>query len=190
MSCSEIDLNDYFFGEAPEAEAHVAGCAACSADLDQLRATRSALLTLREEEPPQRIGFVSDKIFEPSPLRRFLANFWLSGARLGFASAAMLSVALLVFSARIQQPRVIERQVQVAAQPVDVDAAVAKAVKAAMAGEEKKTRLLLEASDRRHQLEERELAGRVVAYTTYLQKTLLTNNKVLLSSDRDEAPVK
>jgi hypothetical protein len=83
-----------------------------------LRATRTSLLTLREEEPPQRIGFVSDKIFEPSPVRRFFANFWLSGARLGFAGAGMLSIALIVFAARVE-PTVMQQ--------VAVDAAVTKA---------------------------------------------------------------
>jgi hypothetical protein len=180
MGCTEIDVRDYFFGELPEAEGHIAGCADCTAALAQLRSTRAALLTLRDEEPPQRIGFVSDKIFEPSPLRRFLANFWLSGARLGFASAAMLSVALLVFSARMQ-PKVIERRVEVASasQQADVNAAVARAVKTAMAEQEQKTRQLLAASDRRHQLEERELAIRVADYTTNLEKTMAMNNKLM-----------
>ena len=58
---------------------------------------QTALFSLREEEIPQRIGFVSDQIFEPSPWRRGWAAFWGSAARLGFASAAMLSVALVVF---------------------------------------------------------------------------------------------
>jgi hypothetical protein len=53
-----------------------------------------------EEEIPQRIAFVSDKIFEPSPWRRWLAAFWNSGARLGFASAAMLSASLVLFALR------------------------------------------------------------------------------------------
>jgi anti-sigma factor RsiW len=177
MSCSEFDLRDYFFGELPEAERasaerHVAGCAECEAGLEQLRGIRGTLMTLREEELPRRIGFVSDKIFEPSPFRRWMSAFWLSGARLGFASAAMLSVALLVFSAR-QQPKVIERRVEVAAaSQVDVKAVVAEAVSLAMAEQEKKTRALLLASDQRHQLEERQLALRVSDYTTNLEKRL------------------
>ncbi len=181
--CSEFDVKDYFFGEVPDSGNHLATCGACMAELDQLRAVRSTLLTLHEQEPPQRIGFVSDKIFEPSPLRRFFASFWLSGARLGFASAAMLSVALLVFSARTQ-PRIIERRVEVAqaAAPVDVDAAVAKAVSVAMAGQEKKYRILLEASDRKHQVEERQLAIRVAEYVTNLEKTMGTNNRLQLTS--------
>lgn len=101
MSCSPFDLRDYFLQElaVPQrrlVESHVKTCPACRAELDQLQLTESALLTLREEEIPQRIAFVSDPVFEPSPLRRFFSDFWGSAARLGFASAAMLSAALVV----------------------------------------------------------------------------------------------
>jgi hypothetical protein len=178
MGCTEIDVRDYFFGELPEAEGHIAACADCTAALGQLRATRTALLTLREEEPPQRIGFVSDKIFQPSPVRRFFASFWLSGARLGFASAAMLSIALLAFSAR---------PVQVATQQMDVNAVVAKAVKTAMAQEEQKTQLLLEAADRKHQEKEDALALRVGEYITNLDKTMAMNNKLMSIGYNSEA---
>src|SRR5258708_37318755 len=58
--------------------------------------TQAALFSLRDEEIPQRIAFVSDKVFEPSPWRRWWSAFWGSTARLSFASAAMLSAAILV----------------------------------------------------------------------------------------------
>jgi anti-sigma factor RsiW len=101
MSCSPFDVRDYFLDELPnprrlEVEAHVQHCQACREELDRLRLTRTALMTLGEEEMPRRIGFVSDQVFEPSPWRRGWAALWGSGARLGFASAAMLSVAILV----------------------------------------------------------------------------------------------
>ena len=103
MSCSPFDLRDYLLkelsdGERRQVDAHVRGCAACREELERLQLTEAALFSLRDEEIPQRIAFVSDKIFEPSPWRRAWAAFWGSGARLGFASAAMLSVALIVFS--------------------------------------------------------------------------------------------
>jgi hypothetical protein len=106
MSCSPFDLRDYFFQELSDphrqrqVEAHVKTCAPCREELDRLRLTGAALHSLAEEEIPQRIAFVSDKIFEPSPWRRWLAAFWNSGARLGFASAAMLSASLVVFALR------------------------------------------------------------------------------------------
>src|SRR5579872_2331072 len=103
MSCSPFDLRDYFLQELADpqqrqVEAHIRGCDPCREELDRLRITEAALFSLRDEEIPQRIAFVSDKIFEPSPWRRWLAAFWGSTARLGFASAAMLSAAIL-FSA-------------------------------------------------------------------------------------------
>ena len=103
MSCSPFDLRDYVLKELSDAErkqvdAHVKGCGGCREEVERLRLTEAALFSLREEEIPQRIAFVSDKIFEPSPWRRGWAAFWASTARLGFASAALLSLALMVFS--------------------------------------------------------------------------------------------
>ena len=106
MSCTDFDLRDYFFGELPEAqrsaaERHVAACGECGAGMEQLEAMRGGLLVLRDEEPPQRIGFVSDKVFRTFSGASLVPRIsGLSGARMGFASAAMLSVALLVFAAR------------------------------------------------------------------------------------------
>src|ERR1051326_3096950 len=99
MSCSPFELKDYYLQELShpqqrEVEAHVKGCQVCREELDQLQLTGAALLSLRDEEIPQRIAFVSDKVFEPSPWRRWWTAFWGSSARLAFASAAMLSAAL------------------------------------------------------------------------------------------------
>jgi hypothetical protein len=103
MTCSPFDLRDYFLQELPDpqqrqVEAHVRLCQPCREELDRLRVTEAALLCLRDEEIPQRIAFVSDKIFEPSPWRRWWAAFWGSAARLGFASAALLSAAIVVYA--------------------------------------------------------------------------------------------
>jgi hypothetical protein len=147
MSCSPFDLRDYFYQELADpqrgqVEAHVKTCQPCREELDRLRLTEAALFALREEEIPQRIAFVSDPVFEPSPWRRALSAFWNSGARLGFASAAMLSAALVVFALHRPAPAPV---VSVAPAPVQtvaaaspglteaevqarVDAAVAKAV--------------------------------------------------------------
>jgi anti-sigma factor RsiW len=96
MSCSPFDLKDYVFGElsaqdARTLETHIAGCGDCRGELERLRLTHAALASLRDEELPRRIAFVSDKVFEPNWWQRF----WQSGPRLGFASAAMLSLAIL-----------------------------------------------------------------------------------------------
>src|SRR5262245_44643585 len=101
MSCSPFDLRDFYLKELADpqqrqVEVHIRSCAPCRDELDRLRLTEAALFSLREEEIPQRIAFVSDKIFEPSPWRRAWAAFWGSGAKLGFAGAGMLSTAILV----------------------------------------------------------------------------------------------
>jgi anti-sigma factor RsiW len=109
MSCSPFDLRDYFLKElsAPERQQvdfHLKTCPACREEVDRLRLTEAALTSLHEEEVPRRLAFVSDKIFEPSPWARAWAGFWNSGAKLGFASAAMLSVALVTFSLTGHRP--------------------------------------------------------------------------------------
>ncbi len=129
MSCSPFDLRDYLLKELSETEtrqvdAHVRGCAGCREEVERLRLTEAALFALRDEEIPQRIAFVSDKIFEPSPWRRAWAGFWGSSARLGFASAAMLSIALVVFS--LARP---------AGAPVDRGPATARVIAPAAASE-------------------------------------------------------
>lgn len=97
MNCSQFDLKALFLGELAGAEkagteTHVKACPACREEFERLEATRTALLSLPEEEPPRRIAFVSDRVFEP----RWWQRVWRSGPALGFASAAMLSLAILV----------------------------------------------------------------------------------------------
>src|SRR3954471_22266038 len=130
MSCSPFDLRDYHFQELADpqrllVESHVKTCQPCREELAQLQLTESALFTLREEEIPQRIAFVSDPVFEPSPVRRFFSDVWGSSARLGFASAAMLSTALMVFSLTRPAPAPVQVANGVDVQAI-VDAAVAK----------------------------------------------------------------
>jgi anti-sigma factor RsiW len=109
MSCSPFDLKDYFLKELPspqrlQVEAHVKNCLTCREELDRLQLTEAALFSLRDEEIPQRIAFVSDQIFEPSPLRRWFSGFWGSTGRLAFASALMLSTSIFYFAATRPAP--------------------------------------------------------------------------------------
>jgi hypothetical protein len=118
MSCSPFDLKDYFFeeldgAERKQVEAHVTGCRACREELSRLRLTGTTLLSLREEEIPRRIAFVSDPVFEPSAWRRWWSGFWNTPARLGFGSAALVSAALVVFALARPAPVQPVRQVQV-----------------------------------------------------------------------------
>src|SRR5262245_1841869 len=103
VGCSPFDLRDYFFGELSRedhkaVDRHVASCAGCREEFENLRLAQSTLLSLRDEEPPRRIAFVSDPVFEPSWWRRV----WRSGPALGFASAAMLSAAILVHAVAVR----------------------------------------------------------------------------------------
>jgi hypothetical protein len=110
MSCSPFDLRDYFFGELPEegrhlVELHSRSCVQCREELNRLLSTQAALLAVADEEIPQRIGFVSDRVYEPSRLLRWWRTFWGSAPRLGFASAAMLSAAIIVSA--MHRPNVV-----------------------------------------------------------------------------------
>jgi anti-sigma factor RsiW len=165
MSCSPFDLRDYFFEELPETErrkvdAHVRACPACTTELDRLRLTRGALMSVPDEEMPQRIGFVSDKVFEPSAARRWWAAFWGSAAKLGFASAAMLSVALVVLALHRPAPvappaPVLQSQAPDVSQKIDD--ALRKAIAETQERDDQRTKALLAAAERRHDLEHRML---------------------------------
>ncbi len=100
------ELRDYAFDELPASartamEQHITNCRDCAAELDGLRLTTAALRILPDREIPQRIAFVSDKVFEPSAAARWFSGFWSSASKLGFASACILSVGLIV-SASLQ----------------------------------------------------------------------------------------
>ncbi|MDP9054477.1 MAG: zf-HC2 domain-containing protein [Acidobacteriota bacterium] len=128
-------LRDYAFDELPASERdsmdrHLAQCAECALEFDRLQLTAAALRILPDREIPQRIAFVSDKVFEPSWMMRFLN----SGARMGFASACVLAVAIIVSAwhfAGLPRPVEVRTVVQTAAAGTDrqqVDEAVAIAV--------------------------------------------------------------
>jgi anti-sigma factor RsiW len=136
MTCSLDDLKAYAVGELTRREQtaledHVRACQNCREELDRLNLMRSALATLEDEEPPRRIAFVSDRVFEP----RWWQTIWHSGPAMGFASAALLAGAILVHgfarplvpvtasvnTAQIEQR--VESQVN-----ARLDAAVSKAV--------------------------------------------------------------
>lgn len=190
-------MRDYFLGELQEpdrlqAARHIQGCANCTGELEQLQLMRTALFTLREEEPPQRIGFISDKVFEPSPVKRWLAGFWLSGARVGFASAAMLSAALVFSATHKPEPKAVETKVVAAAvaQP-DVQSIVNQAVHRALAEtearQEKKTRELLAVAEERHRMQEQALNARLeVAFDSLQRKqsSLRASNMVVTGETR------
>jgi anti-sigma factor RsiW len=97
MSNAPHDLRDYVLDELTpsqraEVERHLATSVEAREELERLKLTHQALLSLPEEEPPRRIAFVSDKVFEPSLPRRLWHDFWQGAPRLAFGAAAVLLV--------------------------------------------------------------------------------------------------
>lgn len=184
MNCSSDDVKDLFFGDLAadkraDVDQHVGTCADCRDELASLNITRSALLSVPDAEPPRRIAFVSDKVFEPTWWQRF----WQSVPQLGFASAAMIAFALLAhgFLARPEgrstvssaavDPAVIEKAVQ---------AEVAKRLEAAVAqvvasSEEKQNAKLLEIVDSRIRLSERRTESGLLLIRDYLRREQKVN---------------
>jgi anti-sigma factor RsiW len=120
MNCStpqnKPDWKAYALGELSpedrrEAEGHATACETCREELATLRLTLDTLSTLREEEVPRRIAFVSDKVFEPRWWQRFLNPT--------FASACVLAGAIVFHAAA--RPSVTEEQIQ-----ARIDAAVSR----------------------------------------------------------------
>ncbi len=170
MSCklghARPDWKSYALGELDargrqEAENHVAACADCQDELAGLRVTLDAMATLREEELPRRIAFVSDKVFEP----RWYEKLFL---RPSFAAAALLAAAILVHAfvrpvgvpvttAAQVDTRAIEARVsaEVTARlqsemATAVNAAVTKAVADTEKHDDQRTALLLSATEQRY----------------------------------------
>jgi anti-sigma factor RsiW len=165
MSCPAVDVKAYFLGELAASEkssveGHVRACQNCREELERLNVTQAALLSLEQEEVPQRIAFVSDKVFEP----RWYQTMWRSGPTMGFASALMLAAAILahaysrpivqqsitptVDTAKIEQR--IEREVS-----ARVDAAVAKAVSDTEARQTQQIAKVLDAAEKRIEAQRR-----------------------------------
>lgn len=191
MSCSPFNLKDYLLEELAESqhrqvEQHVRGCDGCRQELQRLRLTQTSLLALREEEIPQRIAFVSDKVYEPSRLRRWWQALWISPARLGFVSAAMLSVAIL--GAALIRPAPVAAP---AAQPdlarledafvQRLHVAVRQAVAESEARQQQRTEDLVKAAERRYEFEQKAMLLTMQQNLEVLQKRF--NSIIVASND-------
>jgi anti-sigma factor RsiW len=160
MNCSSVDLKAYSLGEAARAEKslveeHVRACQSCREELDRLKLTEAALRSLPDEEAPQRIAFVSDKVFEP----RWYETIWRSGPAMGFASAVLLAAAILVhgfsvngFARPAMTPAVDTAQIEQRIQRevnARLDTAVAKAVSATEVRQTQQMATMLDAAEKR-----------------------------------------
>jgi hypothetical protein len=180
-------LRDYAVGELrsdeqPAIQEHLAVCGECALELDRLRVTMASLRILPDCEIPQRIGFVSDKVFEPSAVSRFLSGFWNSAARLGFASACVLGAALLVSA--YHRPAEVRKVVQATNQDVSkqVNEAVAKAVAQIRVEDARITEAAIESTNRKYEHEYQSRMAAVEESFTVLQKRL--SNSLVASNER------
>ncbi len=149
-------LRDYAFDELPASERksmeqHLAQCDDCAQELDRMQLTTAALRILPDREIPQRIAFVSDKVFEPS----WFARFWNSGPRMAFASACVLGLAMVVSAwhlagpARPAEVRTVAQTAAVVNSQPQIDQAVAKAVAQVRKEDAQMIQTAVEASERR-----------------------------------------
>ena len=193
MSCSPFDLRDYYFKDLAEnerrlTEVHVKTCAHCREELERLRGTETALLALPDEEIPQRIGFVSDPVFQPSAFRRgWTCSSGLCRAigfrirrhalgRLGGFFAHPPRSASRRAGSRHNPSRRAEADVSQRCEPC----AVAQAVAESEARQLAQTQELLAASDRRHALETQDMKVRVEEYIEVEKKR---QNTLILASN-------
>jgi len=186
MDCGSVDLKAFSLGEASTAErraveVHVKSCGACRDELARLELTFASLGALRDEEIPTRIAFVSDKVFEPNWWQRL----WNSGPQLGFASAGMLAAALVFHAVYAQTPaaapvtRVETASATQLQSPITeeqmqkrIEEAVLKAVGESEVRQQKRTVELLQASEKRHEMDRQGLLVAFEDQSTIMQKRM------------------
>lgn len=190
MSCSPEELKAYSLGELEQREKavledHLRACQACSEELDRLRLTQSAMLSLEDEEIPRRIAFVSDRVFEP----RWWQTIWRSGPAMGFASAALLAGAILVHAyerptAQVspaldtaQLQRTIEREVN-----AHLDNAVARAVSDSEARQSREFAKVLSDTTKRYEAARRTDLAMIEQASNYYEKQM---NRLLVASNEE-----
>ncbi len=154
--------------ERAAVEDHVRACQSCQEELDRLNLTRLALATLEDEEPPRRIAFVSDRVFEP----RWWQTVWHSGPAMGFASAALLAAAILVHGFERPAAPTPAAQVDTAQIQKTVDAAVTKAVNESQAKQAAEFGKVLNASETRLEQQRQSDLATVQQAADYYRKQL------------------
>lgn len=189
MSCSPFDVRDYVLGELTpsqreQMQAHLERCPACAADADTLSLTRAALLSIREEEPPRRIAFVSDKVFQP--------RWWQLWLRPSFAGALLIALSILAHALYRPlpqaQPAPVAQTPSLSPQQVEqlVQAAVAQAVAQTEARLNSRWQKVLTERDRQLELQRRGDLVAMQQYAEYLQKGARAMLRASLSDLRPE----
>lgn len=182
MTCSSVDLKAYVFGELDRREHaliddHVHACQSCREELDRLNLTQAALASLEDEQIPQRIAFVSDRVFEP----RWWQTIWRSGPVMGFASAALLAAAIFVHAfARAAVPVASAPAVDTAQIEQKVEAqvnarlnvAIAKAVSDAQAKQSADFSQILKATETRFETQRQSEMAMIQQAADYYHKQM------------------
>ena len=192
MGCASYDLKAYQFGEASvaerrEVEQHARACRACADELAQLNFTQAALLSVPDEDPPRRIAFVSDKVFEPKWYKRPLGPAWGFGAMAALAGAIMFHALWNPGAVVTTYPmEAIVRKAPPA--PVGlsrtaIESMVQAAVAEAEARGEKRARQLLTESEKRNQLERAEMMAGI--QVTFEELTKRYNNIYKMTASAD-----
>ena len=184
MTCP--DIRDLLFDNLTEAEKerlrrHLAGCDACRVESERLKAATLALRSVPDEEPPVRIRFVSDRVFEPrwwQRLNPFGSPGLLAHAALAIPTLAAASILISMqwrgYAARpsMQAQAValdqaaFDEKVQ---QAVDarVNVAVAQAVHEVQARQDVKFREVVAEYRKQQQQDEQRLVHQVEAAWQY-----------------------
>jgi hypothetical protein len=148
MSCKELDLKAYALGEASASErksveSHAASCIPCRTELDSLGTLQTAMMSWAHEnmnaEPPRRIAFVSDKVFEP----RWWQRWNLAQLLVPAALSAVVAFAVVRTQTPPPAPQAVVNNIDIEKR---IDAAVAERVDGAV-------KLALAESDARLQKE-------------------------------------
>lgn len=122
------DVHAYVLGELGEserraAEQFLAANPEAAAEAERLQSVAFALQRLPQEEPPHRIAFVSDKVFEPA--------WWQRSWRL-LGAAAMLSAAILSHAVLTRPQQPAAPVVAAGPSPVEIQRMVDERVRAEM----------------------------------------------------------
>lgn len=168
--CEQFDLKAYALGEASAAErktieGHAAACGDCRAELESLGTLRTAMMSWADEEPPRRIAFVSDKVFEPRWWQR-----WNLAQMLAPAALAALAAFAVV---RTQTPQAMPSQAAITSAEIEKRVAdavaerVSVAVKQAVAESETRQQAqaaqLVRATERRMRQENTQAMAQTMA---------------------------
>jgi anti-sigma factor RsiW len=117
MDCSKFDWKAYVLEEVSAAQAgeyarHAESCGRCREEVAALTATTAALRAMPLAEVPRQIVFVSDPVLTTPWWRRL----WTASPQWGFASAAVLALAIVAHGMMVSRNTPAPAPAQIAAE--------------------------------------------------------------------------